>query len=166
MEKSLEIFIEPIEKPKPHAGFDEHMEYIAKSRRLTERYIAARCKEVCESPIEELLFLHLWFHATDGTYDMRFTPQYQIGKYRVDFMVEIECRKLVVECDGHEFHEKTKEQAKRDKTRDRYLTSRGYTVLHFTGSEISENPMKVVDEINDVVYSEMVRQDLGLRNGR
>lgn len=62
-------------------------------------------------------------------------------KYRVDFLInsidengkEI---KLIVECDGHDFHEKTKIQAQRDKKRDRELILSGYTVLRFTGSEI------------------------------
>src|SRR5690606_35457447 len=52
-------------------------------------------------------------------------PQVLIGHYRVDFMIE--CRDsiaegVIVECDGHEFHERTKEQAARDKARDRFLT--------------------------------------------
>lgn len=45
-------------------------------------------------------------------------------------------KKMIVECDGHDFHEKTKEQAKRDKLRDRILQSLGFPVYHYTGSEI------------------------------
>ena len=44
--------------------------------------------------------------------------------------------KIGVECDGHDFHEKTKEQAARDKKRDRDLQALGYRVLRFSGSEI------------------------------
>jgi hypothetical protein len=45
-------------------------------------------------------------------------------------------KNLIVECDGHDFHEKTKQQAIRDKRRDRILQSLGYRVFRFTGSEI------------------------------
>jgi very-short-patch-repair endonuclease len=72
------------------------------------------------------------------------SPQHQIGNYRVDFAiilnklnkVTFEPIKIVVECDGHAFHEKTKEQAARDKRRDRDLQIAGWRVLRFTGSEI------------------------------
>lgn len=87
-------------------------------------------------------------------------PQARLGEYRVDFLLtftgerpvpalhvegETQTRhqelrpiqkKMIVECDGHDFHEKTKEQAKRDKSRDRTLQSLGFPVYHYTGSEI------------------------------
>jgi very-short-patch-repair endonuclease len=68
-------------------------------------------------------------------------PQFEIGSYRVDFLFGMSTRPelkdcMVIECDGHEWHEKTKEQAARDKARDRYLQTRFGGVVHFTGSEI------------------------------
>ncbi len=45
-------------------------------------------------------------------------------------------KNLILECDGHDFHEKTKEQAAKDKRRDRELQHLGYRVFRFTGSEI------------------------------
>ena len=45
---------------------------------------------------------------------------------------------IAVECDGHEFHEKTKQQAARDKARDRD---------RFTGSEIWKDPGACADEV-------------------
>lgn len=72
--------------------------------------------------------------------------------YRVDFLVEIERENktfyyIVVELDGHDFHERTKEQAKRDKSRDRTLVRHGYSVLRFTGSEIYNNPREAVKDV-------------------
>lgn len=64
------------------------------------------------------------------------------GKYRADFLLVAkyeysEKRSLIViECDGHDFHERTKEQAARDRQRDRDMTAAGYKVFRFTGSEI------------------------------
>lgn len=54
---------------------------------------------------------------------------------------------LIIECDGHEFHEKTKEQARNDKRRDRSMIIDGFKILRFTGSEIWENPIAVAEEI-------------------
>jgi very-short-patch-repair endonuclease len=67
--------------------------------------------------------------------------QVEVDIYRVDFMVALRSLDLgtafyAVELDGHEFHEKTKEQVARDKARDRYLQSRGIAVFRFSGSEI------------------------------
>jgi len=43
---------------------------------------------------------------------------------------------LIVELDGHQFHEKTPEQAEHDKRRDRWFTARGHRVVRFTGREV------------------------------
>ena len=55
---------------------------------------------------------------------------------------------LVVECDGHEFHERTKEQAQRDKSRDREIMAAGFRTLRFTGSEIYRNAEKCALEVD------------------
>lgn len=68
--------------------------------------------------------------------------QQKIENYRVDFLLAAVRSPAtdpvwaVVECDGHDFHERTKEQARRDKKRDRFFTSQGYRVFRFAGSEI------------------------------
>lgn len=70
--------------------------------------------------------------------------------YRVDFLIiaarpttelmKFDTSRWVIECDGHDYHEKTKEQAKRDKSRDRHMMMAGITVQRFTGSEIWADP--------------------------
>lgn len=60
---------------------------------------------------------------------------------RLDFEITVNRGTIVsgplcVEIDGHDFHERTKEQATRDKSRDRMLGLAGYTVFRFTGSEV------------------------------
>ncbi len=120
--------------------------------------------ERCGSPIEQLFLYALWSRGcwydklvlTKLPFDqMRkhrgidrrsvCAPQVQIGKYRVDFLFAQGLDRgdpylLAVECDGHDFHEKTKEQAARDKARDRDLMERGVQVMRFTGSEIWRDP--------------------------
>lgn len=82
-------------------------------------------------------------------------PQVTVGAYRLDFVVAhcgwvddaFRVVKVAVECDGHDFHERTKEQAQRDRQKDRYLQSIGLTALRFTGSEIHADPGKCAWEI-------------------
>ena len=77
---------------------------------------------------------------------------------RVDFYIAVYNEKthqgtqFIIECDGHDFHEKTKEQATRDKQRDRLLMSNGFNVMHFTGSEIFNNTSTCVKEIYDTIF--------------
>jgi very-short-patch-repair endonuclease len=121
----------------------------------------------CESPIERLLGVGIYnsqeywrMLADDGM--LNIFPQMEIicGKktYRVDFQISAIVKGkekiLVVECDGHNFHEKTKEQAIRDRQRERDLTKNGYIVVRFTGSEIFNSPYKCVREIKEILFSD------------
>jgi Protein of unknown function (DUF559) len=54
---------------------------------------------------------------------------------------------LVVEVDGHDFHDRTKEQASRDRQRDREMLRDGLKVIRFTGSDIYNEPFKHAEEI-------------------
>jgi hypothetical protein len=93
-------------------------------------------------------------------------PQAELGEYRVDFLVsatdfgpdfehpvrvrssnapagveEVPNYKettvhMIVECDGHDWHDRTKDQASRDRERDRYLQKLGYPVFRYTGADI------------------------------
>lgn len=54
----------------------------------------------------------------------------------------------IIECDGHDFHERTKEQAERDRSRDRRVQELGWRIYRFTGSELYRNAaMLVMEEI-------------------
>lgn len=80
------------------------------------------------------------------------TPQFEVGGFRVDFLIQFfskrnQWERLVVECDGHDFHERTKRQAARDRARDRHMQAAGLTVFRFTGSEIFEAPVKCVEQV-------------------
>lgn len=94
--------------------------------------------------------------ASDGALVPVIYSQVYIGVYRADFvfsrtMLNGHKQVCVVECDGHNFHEKTKEQARHDKARDRYFTKRGLRVLRFTGSEIYRDPAACLSEIVEVL---------------
>jgi very-short-patch-repair endonuclease len=68
------------------------------------------------------------------------TLQAKVGRYRLDFLLGLRVldsiKWLVVECDGHDWHDRTKEQAAADRSRDRELQTDGLDVFRFTGSEI------------------------------
>jgi hypothetical protein len=62
-----------------------------------------------------------------------------------------ECPRVIVECDGHEYHDKTPEQARRDKGRDRFLQAQGYHVLRFTGSELVRSATRCAGEVDRAI---------------
>lgn len=78
-------------------------------------------------------------------------PKFKIGKFKVDFLViYVDCnavfRNAVIELDGHDFHDKDKNQRAYEKSRDRFLIRQGFSILHFTGSELFNDPYKAVLE--------------------
>lgn len=122
------------------------------------------CIFALQSPLERKLFL-----ALNKKY-IRFEPQYPLnwkgehisisGKTYdnpknnfkdvltvVDFYIEKNGVKLCVYTDGHTYHERTEEQAQRDKRIDRKLQELGYQVLRFTGKDVNESIEIIIEEI-------------------
>ncbi|XWN32721.1 MAG: DUF559 domain-containing protein [Devosia sp.] len=124
---------------------------------------------LCESPIEQLLGAAILTSTSDGYGDGKarfsplrlrddregttFTPQYQLLSYRADFAFRTgylgQEQFLVVECDGHDFHDRTKEQASRDRARDRTLLEIGIPVIRFTGRDVWADAMGCAEQISD-----------------
>ena len=79
------------------------------------------------------------------------TREDNIPKYYIDFAfiasdheyLNIKNRnfKLAIECDGHEFHEKTSRQVDRDNRRNYDLSMAGFDVLRYSGSRIYKEPI-------------------------
>lgn len=98
-------------------------------------------------------------------FPLKITPQQKIAidkqNFRADFLFEIfdfrdpeqTIEKIIVEIDGHDFHERTKEQAIRDRSRDRLMTREEFRVLRFTGTEVFQNREKVNSEIEDFLVN-------------
>ena len=96
--------------------------------------------------------------ADDGEPFYWLVPQYPMSlsdrNVRVDLMVVDAVTSepvAAIECDGHEYHERTKEQAQRDRSRDRMIQRDGLPVLRFTGSEIYRDPCGCAQEIINFV---------------
>lgn len=113
--------------------------------------------ERCESPIEKLM---AWAMLGEG---LTFDCQVQLGDFTADFVIETQhveigilkplrqpLLKVVIECDGHEFHSTIKRQA-RDRRIDRELQKAGYAVLRFTGSQINADPNHCAREVRNFI---------------
>lgn len=147
----------------------------AQSTFLLDYKIEDTAKELegfCESPVEvafgtafmllgEFVYSQVALH--EPGYDGHVDPlafefvlkcQHKIGKHRVDFLASwsfddpaSKRQKIIVECDGHNFHERTKEQAQRDRAKDREWQNAGYRVFRFTGSEIYRDAFACATEV-------------------
>lgn len=136
----------------------------------------------CESVIEKLLYIaliHRWFLTLTFVHRPKYyrlivLPQrkLKLGEQtiRVDFLVVLfefayiknttkrkitNKAQVVVECDGHDYHERTKEQARRDRMRDRLLQTHGYPIFRFTGSEIYNDPEDCAMQIIQFLLKEI-----------
>lgn len=85
--------------------------------------------------------------------------QKPIGKYRADFLITAtamnsdKSAQMVVECDGHDFHERTKGQASRDKKRDREFQRLGFRVFRYSGSDIWKDAAACATETVETLIS-------------
>jgi very-short-patch-repair endonuclease len=117
--------------------------------------------EGCKSPIEQIFqfaFSMYRFCNYDGDFDdgLCLESQFRIetinGKtYIADFVLHHEFAKfgspyLVIECDGHDYHNATKEQVAHDNERDFDIKESGYDILHFSGSQLFKSPMKCAEK--------------------
>lgn len=71
--------------------------------------------------------------------------------------------RIVVELDGHDFHERTPEQAQSDKSRDRELQALGWQVLRFTGREVLRDPRQCVQETESLLLAKGILERQRLR---
>lgn len=130
--------------------------------------IDQKLSRLCESPIEIMLGAALLFYdkfngmpgvplalagqEEDWPPNCRLLiPQYRFAEYRIDWAFKDYENLTFIECDGHDFHERTKAQAARDKRRDRDLQGGGHPVLRFTGSEIYKDPLYCAAQVSEFV---------------
>lgn len=60
--------------------------------------------------------------------------------------------KVIVECDGFEYH-KNKKAFVSDRKRDRALQANGYDILRYSGSEIYHNPVETSADITEYLWT-------------
>jgi hypothetical protein len=128
-----------------------------------------------ESPLEAAF--RVWWEAVSIALQpmarLRLCPQREVvvdGKvYRLDFVVApwgetwgrirddaqrfgLPFPEFAIELDGHDFHERTKEQVALRDRRDRDLQNAGWRVLHFSGAEFHRNPRAAVSDTYLTVF--------------
>ncbi|MFE4428824.1 endonuclease domain-containing protein [Peribacillus butanolivorans] len=111
---------------------------------LVQQHIPPYFEELdkCESPIEKRVLKALWMR------DYKATAQYPMSPYRLDLALP-EYR-IAIECDGKAFHSSPKQKA-HDRRRDKYLRSKGWVTLRFSGSTINRNMSKVINRIESEI---------------
>lgn len=125
---------------------------------------------LAKSPIEARFLAAFWDAdslysktAWDDGIEIAFAPlecatgridiqsQAPVGPYLADFRIDVTIlggrQSFVVELDGHDFHEKTREQVAHDKKRDRFFIVQGLPALRFSGSEIWNNAPACAAEV-------------------
>ncbi len=136
--------------------------------------------EECESPIEKILLTAIslcWYERSCASNEYPvyiFRPQFEINcgkkKYRADLFCDphetdegdgilYEAHPLIIECDGHAFHEKTKKQVAYNNQRDYDLKSNGYDILHFSGSQIFNDPFGCANMVFDYIEKHTIRKE-------
>ena len=139
--------------------------------------------EVITSPIEKMLYIAIkqarflslvGDPLMDYQLDINAQPEIKIDKkiYRPDFhlvmtqAIKIEGIQYVrsyecyIECDGHNYHERTKEQAKNDRTKDRNFMKEGLQLIRYTGSEIYNDAFSCAMEIENFMFKNIEQQSL------
>lgn len=109
-----------------------------------------------DSPLEVLFWI--WWNACNEPEfgedeGLNLRPQTEVivagQRYVVDFLVEpayplaaqsTHWTPIAVELDGHEFHERTREQVAIRDQRDRALQQAGWKVFHFSFNEFTKTP--------------------------
>lgn len=92
--------------------------------------------------------LELKVAKTLDSLKIEYEPQKIIGFYIVDFYIP--SLNLIIEADGNWHNEP--ERKKRDKKRDRWLTSKGYHLVRMTDAEIKKNAEETVTAAINKVY--------------
>lgn len=126
----------------------------------------------CESPIEQMLSIALETAQRQGKFDIpllvdviAFEKQAEIvcGEklYRADIAIPVRywngTKTYLIECDGHEFHQKTKEQVEKDNERTRDLLRAGYSVIRFSGTEIFHKPHRCASAVANIIKAPAIK---------
>ena len=95
----------------------------------------------------------------DGDVSFSLYRHASIASYKVDFLLELDGHReyVAIECDGHEWHERSKEQASSDRARDRALLALGFPTIRFTGSDIFNAAKWCAEEVFRAARTLMAR---------
>lgn len=150
---------------------DERTAFFYEMARLDCDMLLAQSIAECESPIEQMLAIAV----NNVIYKANFPYLIEVisinnqeiirtekSKYRADMCITMKywdkIVRYVIECDGHEFHQKTKQQVEKDNIRMREMQKQGIVVIRFSGTEIYKNPYKCAYEVLDIIMRPAVNR--------
>lgn len=122
----------------------------------------------CNSPIEKIFYMSMNIVIIKYGIDMYLIPQYEVvtdtKKYITDFTFlyresgsneDYSETNIIVECDGHNYHKRTKEQISYENNRELEIKNKGYDIIHFSGSQIYNNPYGCAERTIDYILNKM-----------
>lgn len=94
----------------------------------------------------------------------QYEVDYGTKKYYPDFCLTIfdgssekAISRIFVEIDGHEFHEKTKDQVRHDKVRERHLLEYCDGIVRFSGSEVYDDSDECARESLEILSKKFAK---------
>lgn len=132
---------------KTGKGYKEYFEYLKKA--------------VDDGEVDGIILYHFFYYDTfDGENAIHLTLQPKFpnlnvkGKtIRTDMLLwkpNNESFKLIIECDGYEYHS-DKKMFISDRIRDRILNNAGFQVRRYSGTEICEDPIRLSNELFEYI---------------
>ncbi len=109
---------------------------------MDNKHLFAKKLRKNSTPQEQKLWNILRNKQLNG---LKFTRQYPIGEYIVDFCCRT--KKIVIELDGGQHNENL--NIKLDKTRSEFIEAKGYKIIRFWNNEIDENIEGVYIKLQD-----------------
>lgn len=137
------------EPPKPAPRYRKDAR-VSASETEWQRYAEGHCESPAEVAFLRAMITslgmrpHLGALVSEG---VRLDFQVEDGRYRVDFLVN---HWLVVEIDGAAYHSSPEAQL-RDRVRDRYFESLGYSVLRIPAKLVFQEPRQAVKKVQSAI---------------
>ncbi|KWW98756.1 hypothetical protein LI90_385 [Carbonactinospora thermoautotrophica] len=94
-------------------------------------------------PFDSLFEQRVYLALRERGYRVR--PQYKVGRYRIDLVVEGRAQRLAVECDGDAYHGADREAY--DESRQRELERLGWVFERIRGSRFFRNPHEALTPV-------------------
>lgn len=107
---------------------------------LSSTYSTENIENVFYTPIEIIIRDKMEEHG------LAYQPQVKLGRHYIDFLVSNNENKIILECDGRNYHIPEK-----DAERDKELSKFGYKILRLSGSEIFNFPEQCIIKINNTL---------------
>ncbi len=105
--------------------------------------IARRDRMKASAPFDSWFEVDIFLEIIDRGY--RVIPQYGVGSYKIDLVIEGIQNKIAVECDGDEFH--GIEQFENDLQRQRILERCGWTFWRVKGGQYYSNRNRALESL-------------------